>query len=80
MFGAALRSAYTPSSVYPGPVRLAFAKRAREGREALRFSTDAWQRYLPNSTSWQGPGNHMTILKPPHVQDLAGWWRQGSEA
>jgi thioesterase domain-containing protein len=79
-FGAALRSAYTPSSVYPGPVRLAFAQRVREGREALRFSTYAWQKYLPNSTSWQGPGNHMTILKPPHVQDLADWWRQGSEA
>jgi thioesterase domain-containing protein len=79
-FGAALRSAYTPSSVYPGPVRLAFATRVREGRDASRFSAYAWQKYLPNSTSWQGPGNHMTILKAPHVQDLADWWRQGTEA
>jgi hypothetical protein len=32
-----------------------------------------WERFAPNVVPWRGPGNHMTVLKMPHVIDLVEW-------
>ena len=39
-------------------------------------TTAGWQRFAPELVTWCGPGNHMTILKAPHIETLADWLRQ----
>lgn len=72
---ANLRTAYVPSSVSMEPVQLVQANDTRlaaeaRGAQQLGTVTD-WQRWAPNLQSWLGPGNHLTILRPPHVEALA---------
>jgi thioesterase domain-containing protein len=80
-FAAAVRTAYRPQQPYPDPVRLVLV------RDTLLDDTDdqkrhqdivtAWKPWAPEVTYWRGPGNHFTVLRPPHVQILADWWRAG---
>jgi thioesterase domain-containing protein len=44
-------------------------------QSAKQKTIEGWRRYAPNLAVWHGPGNHLTILKAPYVQDLAQWWR-----
>jgi arthrofactin-type cyclic lipopeptide synthetase C len=37
---------------------------------------ERWKRWAPGVELWHGPGNHMTILNPPHVYALADWLRR----
>jgi arthrofactin-type cyclic lipopeptide synthetase C len=41
----------------------------------LKATLEGWVFWSPNITCWHGPGNHFSILKPPHVYVLADWWR-----
>jgi arthrofactin-type cyclic lipopeptide synthetase C len=76
-FATNLRTTYLPSNTYPGPVRLVLVRDAKDDEETCRKkhkeTTAAWQRFAPGLIEWRGPGNHMTILEPPHVAVLAGW-------
>nr|WP_318654561.1 non-ribosomal peptide synthetase [Pseudomonas sp. MWU13-2100] len=78
-FGTALRTRYQPSSIYTGPVRLVLADDpvldAAGNQREQQAMVDGWRRCAPDLTVWRGPGNHFTILKAPHVQHLASWWR-----
>lgn len=79
-FNMSLRTKYTPDKVYPGPVRLVLVenhKLDRNGNKQLRDQLiEKWKRWAPNVTSVQVPGNHITVLKPPHVRALANLIRQ----
>jgi len=78
-FGTALRTRYQPSSIYTGPVRLVLADDpvldAAGNQREQQAMVDGWRRCAPDLTVWRGPGNHFTLLKAPHVQHLASWWR-----
>jgi thioesterase domain-containing protein len=78
-FGAALRACYRPQRPFPDPVRLALARDPRLDDQAnqreYQATFEGWRLWSPNITCWQGPGNHFSILKAPHVHVLADWWR-----
>nr|WP_280806652.1 non-ribosomal peptide synthetase [Pseudomonas batumici] len=78
-FGTALRTRYQPSSIYTGPVRLVLADDpvldAAGNQREQQSMVAGWRRCAPDLSVWRGPGNHFTILKAPHVQHLASWWR-----
>jgi arthrofactin-type cyclic lipopeptide synthetase C len=38
---------------------------------------EGWRQHCRELAVWHGPGNHFTLLKPPHVLQLAAWWRDG---
>jgi thioesterase domain-containing protein len=78
-FETGLRTHYQPRGVYPEPLRLVLVSdssldyQANQGK--FLASVNGWRRFAPNLVAWHGPGNHMTVLKPPHVSVLADWLR-----
>jgi len=80
-FGAAMRAGYLPQRPFPDPVRLALARNPRLDDQAnqreYQATLEGWRLWSPNITCWHGPGNHFSILKPPHVHVLVDWWRNG---
>jgi amino acid adenylation domain-containing protein len=74
-FATHLRTTYVPHERYPGPVRLVLVRDAKDDeatcREKHKKRAAKWQRFAPGLVTWRGPGNHMTILHPPHVVKLA---------
>jgi arthrofactin-type cyclic lipopeptide synthetase C len=83
-FEAALRTSYRPQAVYPGHVRLLLLRDIGLDDEAQerQFAdcVSAWRTWAPDLDVWHGPGNHMTALKPPHVEVLADWVRAKLQA
>jgi amino acid adenylation domain-containing protein len=81
-FSCALRTAYTPKRTYPEPVRLALAHDTHldlQANHKQHVATLAgWRTWASQITCWNAPGNHFTVLKQPHVQVLAEWWRGGN--
>lgn len=79
-FGAALRTIYQPSLNCAVPTRLVLVpdKRlsAEEDDRQSRLMVDGWRSLLPQLAHWTGPGNHMTILRSPHVDELVRWWQK----
>jgi amino acid adenylation domain-containing protein len=75
-FAAAVRTRYTPRSTYSGAVRLLLADDPRLDRNsnesARRVREEAWRAWAPKLNCVHVPGNHITVLKRPHVQTLAG--------
>jgi thioesterase domain-containing protein len=78
-FGAALRAGYVPTTSLPFAVNFVFAD---DPRESLRANLDLqnqyyreWLNWAPAGTRWRGPGNHITILDAPHVNELVRWWQ-----
>jgi thioesterase domain-containing protein len=82
-FGTALRTPYRPAAGYQGPVRLVLIPDTRLDAGAnetqYRRMEQGWRAVAPQLVCWHGPGNHMTILRPPHAADLARWWLAGLE-
>lgn len=81
-FCAALRTRYRPAAapvaaatrvslVCVGDSRLTPAQNA----EINRATELGWRALAPDLSYWEGPGNHMTILAAPQVQQLGDWWR-----
>jgi syringomycin synthetase protein SyrE len=77
-FGSALRACYRPASVWESPVQLIQADDPRHS--AARNAKDQQQEYerwllwAPRLRRWKGPGNHMSMLKPPHVRSCVDWY------
>lgn len=75
VFSACLRATYRPRAIYPRPARLVLLRDSRLDLEAdqLRVSEAArgWRGWLSDVQVSVGPGNHMTALKRPHVEQLA---------
>ncbi|WP_232443892.1 alpha/beta fold hydrolase [Burkholderia ubonensis] len=77
-YGTALRTAYRPADVYAGCATLVLAA---DGDDAERgFVPDdvlsGWRRFAPRMAMWRCPGNHYTMIRPPHVERFAQWWQQ----
>jgi thioesterase domain-containing protein len=83
-FGAALRTPYLPSRPYGGPVAFVFADDPHVDAAVNAVRRDrafaAWRAHAPRGETWHGPGNHLTILRRPHADDLARWWRSAPAA
>jgi thioesterase domain-containing protein len=75
IFAISLRTHYRPEKVYPGPVQLILVDNPKLDQDANRRSqkciVDGWKQWAPNLICTYAPGNHMTVLKPPHVQTIA---------
>jgi thioesterase domain-containing protein len=74
-FAMSLRTHYRPDKVYPGPVQLILVDNPKLDQDANRRSqeciVDGWKQWAPNLVCTCAPGNHMSVLKPPHVQTVA---------
>ncbi|QPS39242.1 alpha/beta fold hydrolase [Burkholderia oklahomensis] len=77
-YGTALRTAYRPSAVYTGRATLVLAADCDDA--GRRFASDdalsGWRGFMPRMTVWRCPGNHYTMLRPPHVGRFAQWWQR----
>jgi thioesterase domain-containing protein len=80
-FGTALRTAYRPSAPYSGALRLVTVRDTRKSADVDKRRREKqvqdWLPWASRLSSWQGPGNHMTLLDHPHVAVVADWWRSG---
>jgi len=78
VFSSALRTSYVPRGFYSGKARLVLLPKTdtSEPQNKLRQTRTAaaWRAWVPNLEVWEGPGNHMTVLQPPNVAQLAAWW------
>jgi syringomycin synthetase protein SyrE len=74
-FGTALRTRYRPRHAYAELVRLVLVSDPHGDEEGNRRqhqrAVAAWRRWAPNLTYHHAPGNHVAVLKPPHVRVLA---------
>jgi thioesterase domain-containing protein len=74
-FARSLRTHFRPAKSYPGPIRLVLADDPKldevDNRLQQEHVEEGWKRWAPNLVSTRTPGNHMTVLKPPHVDALA---------
>jgi thioesterase domain-containing protein/aryl carrier-like protein len=80
-FAAALRANYRPQQLYVEPLRLllvADTQLDEPANQQKQFDIESgWRQWAPNLTCSLGSGNHMTVLKHPHVHALAQWWLAG---
>ncbi|OMG72306.1 thioester reductase [Burkholderia ubonensis] len=77
-YGTALRTAYRPADAYAGRATLVLAA---DGDDAERGFVpedvlSGWRRFAPRMAMWRCPGNHYTMIRPPHVERFAHWWQQ----
>jgi thioesterase domain-containing protein len=74
-FAAALRTRYKPQKVYHGPVHLLLADDVRLTREVNQqnhhVTAERWRQWAPNLNWACVSGNHVTVLRRPHVYALA---------
>ncbi|WP_431823866.1 alpha/beta fold hydrolase [Burkholderia sp. F1] len=77
-YGTALRTAYRPADVYAGRATLVLAADCDDAERG--FVPDdvlsGWRRFAPRMAMWRCPGNHYTMIRPPHVERFAQWWQQ----
>jgi syringomycin synthetase protein SyrE len=78
-FASCLRTSFVPSQGWKGPMNLVLLDDPRldaeSNREAHELRVAQWSVWVQALTSWRGPGDHMSALKPPHVAPLAQWIR-----
>jgi thioesterase domain-containing protein len=72
---AALRCHYCPVEPYPGRAQLLLIDDRhldQEGNQRRKERlVNGWKFWVPGLVCKTAPGNHMTVLKPPHVSNLA---------
>jgi thioesterase domain-containing protein len=77
-FGAALRTTYRPRQQYPEQLNLILVSDRdldeEANRRARQETVAGGKQWAPNLACFAAPGNHMTVLKRPHVQAIAKWW------
>jgi thioesterase domain-containing protein len=75
VLGTALRSSYQPTKSYEGPVNLILVDNPKLSGHLNESEhqklVERWRRWAPNLKYFHAPGNHMSVLKPPHVEALA---------
>ncbi|WP_157259182.1 alpha/beta fold hydrolase [Burkholderia ubonensis] len=76
-YGTALRTAYRPADVYAGPATLVLAADSDDAERAVVPDDvlSGWRRFAPRMAMWRCPGNHYTMIRPPHVERFAQWWQ-----
>lgn len=74
-FSAAMRTVYRPNRGFSGRATLVLAANDRVGWQQDRSErgemTVGWRYWLPQLNCRQASGNHVTMLKAPHVRELA---------
>ena len=74
-FSTALRTPYEPRTTYSGPVHLLLADENKMDQDAKQQQHElivaGWRRWAPNLVYTCAQGNHVTMLEPPDVFDLA---------
>jgi thioesterase domain-containing protein len=74
-FAASIRAGYVPETAYAGPVTLVLVDDPKLDAAANQLAhqrlTAAWTRCAPRLTTAHVPGNHVSVLKHPHVRHLA---------
>ncbi|WP_232459460.1 alpha/beta fold hydrolase [Burkholderia ubonensis] len=76
-YGTALRTAYRPADVYAGRATLVLAADSDDAERAVVPDDvlSGWRRFAPRMAMWRCPGNHYTMIRPPHVERFAQWWQ-----
>ncbi|KWK81041.1 thioester reductase [Burkholderia ubonensis] len=76
-YGTALRTAYRPADVYAGRATLVLAADGDDAERAVAPDDvlSGWRRFAPRMAMWRCPGNHYTMIRPPHVERFAQWWQ-----
>lgn len=73
-FAAAIRTDYVAGSRYAGKVHLITATATPGDATTHEERVAAWGCVSAEVNAWQAPGNHFTMLHPPHVYALAKRW------
>ena len=78
-YARAYRTRYCPGTPYEGPVNLVLVRDTRldteaDARQRQRIEQQ-WRAHAPALQVWHGPGNHITVLRPPNVAALVDGWR-----
>jgi thioesterase domain-containing protein len=76
LFETNLNTDYVPRGTYSGPLHLvgvSDSERESDHSDKQADLVTLWRQHAPECTLWVGPGNHMTLLDPPHVTRLAAW-------
>ncbi|MDB4888862.1 MAG: non-ribosomal peptide synthetase, partial [Gemmatimonadetes bacterium] len=75
VFAACMRSTYTPSERYDGCAHLVLVDDTRcdadTNRRQHAETARAWERWAPALQTTYANGNHVTVLKSPHVAHFA---------
>lgn len=79
VFGANIRTTYSPAAAFSGEVYAVGASSIRS-QVARHRRIQAWRSHAPRIQFEQVGGNHMSLLKEPHVDELAGIVRRAVEA
>ncbi|UNE64528.1 non-ribosomal peptide synthetase [Xanthomonas oryzae] len=78
VFGTALRTVYRPAYRYPGTLRLVQADHplldAADNRTQHEEQAAGWRALASELSIWCASGDHFSMLRAPHVHDLARWW------
>ncbi|KOR45720.1 gramicidin biosynthesis protein [Xanthomonas oryzae] len=78
VFGTALRTVYRPAYRYPRILRLVQADHplldAADNRTQHEEQASGWRALAGELSIWRASGDHFTMLRAPHVHDLARWW------
>ncbi|AKN95237.1 carboxylate--amine ligase [Xanthomonas oryzae pv. oryzicola] len=78
VFGTALRTVYRPAYRYPGTLRLVQADHpllgAADNRTQHEEQAAGWRALASELSTWCASGDHFSMLRAPHVHDLARWW------
>jgi len=76
VFNRNINADYKPATPYAGRLHLAVAMEDSPDVEAAGQPDEAfaaWLEHAPQARLWHAPGNHLTMLAPPHVDALAAW-------
>nr|WP_078564011.1 hypothetical protein [Xanthomonas axonopodis] len=80
VFGTALRTVYRPAFRYPGSLRLVLADHplldAADNRTQHEKQAAGWRALASELRIWHASGDHFSMLRAPHVHQLARWWSQ----
>jgi thioesterase domain-containing protein len=75
VFATCLRTPYAPGGPLDVPVFLVQARDPKfsdaHNLARQRDLAAQWAPWAPRMTPWSGPGDHLSILQPPHVAQLA---------
>ncbi|NOU23274.1 MAG: hypothetical protein HOO93_16105, partial [Methyloglobulus sp.] len=77
VFDTNLSTDYIPKDFYSGQLHLVGVTNSENNKldkdKKFQELITQWQQHVPKVAFWEGPGNHMTLLSPPHVLKLAEW-------
>jgi thioesterase domain-containing protein len=78
-FEAALRTNYSPVAPFFGPTRLVMACSSDETPQSAltryRDVAENWRRLTPKLNVFSSAGNHVKLLRDPHIVEVVSWLR-----